>query len=100
MLRRESEEEVSDKMDKYEIARQHKIRESRKKGWEAAEILTRGLNGSTGYEDEALIKGFVEGLTRTHRTLQQKSVKAIYAVLKAWAEDCEKGDYDLRNKKK
>jgi len=64
-------------------------------GKEAGDILIKALNSMT-YDDEA-IKGFVDSLTHTHRTLQQASMRAIMALIMAWAEMDEKGCCDLRN---
>ena len=73
------------------------MKEGQERGKESADILTKGLNSFSSSGSEEVIKGFVSGITRTHRTLQQCSAHAIYALLKQWAEDYDNGCYDLRN---
>ena len=42
-------------------------------------------------------KEFADHLRREHRTLQQSAFGAFIATIKAWAEDAESGNFDLRN---
>lgn len=60
-------------------------------GVEAATIFTKALN-SMSYDKEA-IKGFVEKITTSHRTLQQSAMRAIFALLMEWADS----SHDERN---
>jgi hypothetical protein len=69
--------------------------EGHEKGKQAAKDLSSALNSMT-FEKE-VVKGFVEGMTVQHRTLQQCSMKAIYAVIVEFAEMNDRGAFDLRN---
>lgn len=80
-----------------DIEKQIRLEESRQKGIDSAKIITDGLNSSNSTESNVLIEGFVEGITRVHRTLQQCSAKAIYEVIKSWADNYDDGNYDGRN---
>jgi len=64
-------------------------------GAEAAGKLTKVLN-IMSYEQEA-IKGFVETITNSHRTLQQSTMRAMFALIMEWADMEEKGMHDPRN---
>ena len=65
------------------------------KGEKVAKDLSDALNSMTF--DKEVIKGFVDGLTKQHRTLQQSSMRAIYSLIHQWAEMGDDGQYDLRN---
>lgn len=65
------------------------------KGSEIAQELTTALNSMT-YEKE-VIQGFVDQITKSHRTLQQSTMRAVSALIFRWAEMKDKGHYDLRN---
>lgn len=65
------------------------------KGKNVASELSSVLNSMT-YEEE-VIKGFVEGITLQHRTLQQSSMRAILVLISEWAKMEENKRYDLRN---
>ena len=71
-------------------------KEGHDKGKQIAKDLSNALNSMTF--DKEVVKGFVEGITQQHRTLQQCSMRAIYAVIKEFAEMHEKGVYDARNR--
>ena len=71
-------------------------REAHEKGLKAAQALSKAVNNMTF--DKEVIKGFVEGLTQQHRTLQQCSMKALYAVIEEWATMADGGIYDARNR--
>jgi len=64
-------------------------------GKEVASLLTSALNSMT-YEKE-VIEGFVHGITTSHRTLQQSTMRGIYALIMDWAEKEERGMFDARN---
>jgi len=70
-------------------------REAYDKGAKVALDLTNALNSMTF--DKEVIKGFVSGMTQKHRTIQQSSMRAIYALIQQWAKMGEDGQYDLRN---
>ena len=57
--------------------------EAERKGQDIAEQLSKALNSMT--YDKEVIEGFVRGITNQHRTLQQSSMRAIYALLMEWA---------------
>ena len=65
------------------------------KGKEIGDMLTKALN-SMSYDKE-VIKGFVDSITHSHRTLQQSSMRAVMALILAWAEMDENGHSDMRN---
>lgn len=53
-------------------------------GSKAAEDLMKALN-TMSYEKET-IKGFVDTITRSHRTLQQSTMRSIFALMMQWAD--------------
>jgi len=59
----------------------------------AIDILFRALNGGSAYW---MTKGFVEGIRREHRTLQQKFGALILGLIRYYAGLSE-NEYDLRN---
>ena len=65
------------------------------KGQKSGVELTASLN-TMSYEKE-VINGFVDAVTSQHRTIQQSSMRAIYALIMKWAEMEENNQYDLRN---
>lgn len=69
--------------------------EAYNKGEKIAKELSDALNSMTF--DKELINGFVDGITKQHRTLQQSSMRAIMALIKEWSEMAEKGYFDRRN---
>ena len=70
-------------------------KEAYDKGEKIAKDLNNALNSMTF--DKEVIKGFVDGVTQQHRTLQQCSMRAIYTLIQRWAEMGKEGQYDLRN---
>lgn len=42
-------------------------------------------------------QGFVEGIMRQHRTLQQETFKLMWKCIEKWSEIYELGHYDERN---
>ena len=71
--------------------------EIEKLGAELAASLAEGLN-RMGYED-VFINGFLAGMDRQHRTLQQNAGRLVVAWLRHMSEigDRGSGHYDLRN---
>ena len=49
-----------------------------------------------GYEKD-FIEGYLNGIRKEHRTLQQNFGRVMIAVIKHYAEQYQKGCYDLRN---
>ena len=41
---------------------------------------------------------FSQEIRRGHRTIQQNTARVIFALIEGWANDFDKGNYDLRNK--
>ena len=72
-------------------------KEAYNKGEKVAKDLSNALNSMTF--DKEVIKGFVDGLTKQHRTIQQSSMRAIYELIGRWAEMGRTGQYDLRNER-
>ena len=70
-------------------------KEAYDKGEKIAKDLSNALNSMTF--DKEVIKGFVDGITKKHRTLQQCSMRAIFELIQRWAEMGRTGQYDLRN---
>lgn len=72
-------------------------REQEELGRKLADDLARGLN-AMGYEGE-FIKGFLSGMDRQHRTLQQNSGRLMIAWLQHMRTigDMGAGHYDGRN---
>ena len=70
-------------------------KEAYDKGQKIAKDLSDALNNMTF--DKEVIKGFADGMTQQHRTLQQSSMRAIYELIGRWAEMGRTGQYDLRN---
>lgn len=70
-------------------------KEAYDKGNKVAIDLSKALNSMNSNKE--VIRGFVDGLTQQHRTLQQCSMRAIYALIQRWAKMAEDGQYDLRN---
>ena len=62
-------------------------------GQEAAEALASFCN-----DYGADIPGFVVALHRQHRTLQQGVGRIMVTMIRQWAANYERGDYDDRNK--
>lgn len=69
---------------------------ARKSGQEAAKLFTKALN-SMSYEKE-VIEEFVKEITTSHRSLQQSSMRGVFALLMQWADMGEAGQFDDRNK--
>lgn len=70
-------------------------KEAYNKGEKIAVDLSNALNIMTF--DKEFIKGFIDGATQQHRTIQQSSMRCIYALIERWAKMAEEGQYDLRN---
>ena len=70
-------------------------KEAYNKGEKVAKDLSNALNSMTF--DKEVIKGFVDGLTKQHRTIQQSSMRAIYELIGRWAKMGEEGQFDDRN---
>jgi phosphoenolpyruvate-protein kinase (PTS system EI component) len=70
--------------------------EAYNKGEKIAKDLSDALNSMTF--DEEVVKGFVKGITTQHRTLQQSSMRAMFAVMYQFSKMCESGHFDARNK--
>jgi hypothetical protein len=64
-------------------------------GRELAERLASALNRMSG--EKEVIDGFLEGLSGTHRTLQQNFGNLLIASIRHLAEAKKRGWYDLRN---
>lgn len=65
------------------------------KGSKIAEEMLDNLNSMIYSED--FIEGFVNEITKSHRTLQQSTMRAVSKLILTWAEMKETGNYDLRN---
>ena len=70
-------------------------REMRQVGQDLAGQILTSIN-VMGYEKD-FIEGYIQGLAREHRTLQQNFGRVLVAVIKHYAEQYQKGCYDLRN---
>lgn len=69
---------------------------ARQAGTKIANDLTKALNSMT-YEKE-IIEEFVKTITSSHRSLQQSTMRAIFALLMEWAEHEAEGKFDDRNR--
>lgn len=62
------------------------------KGYQMAQELTDFLNNFSPDD-----KGFVNGLMREHRTLQQNTFRLMVKTMEAWAAQYDNKMYDDRN---
>lgn len=93
----ESSEIIGKVMELSDYKKEDYKKEAYDKGKKIAEDLSNALNSMTF--DKKVIEGFVDGVTQQHRTIQQSSMRAIYALIQGWALMAESGYYDLRNEK-
>jgi len=77
-----------------DMTQQIRNRKDIEKGKEIAKQFSDALNSFT---PDNVVKGFVEGITRNHRTLQQSSMDAIMSVIREWAKMYDEKCFDLRN---
>lgn len=68
---------------------------ARQSGKNVANDFTKALN-SMSYEKE-VIEEFVEEIATSHRTLQQSTMRGVFALIMHWAEAGEDGQFDARN---
>lgn len=72
--------------------------EATEKGRNIAKELTNALNSMSF--DKQVVEGFVAEITGyTHRTLQQSTMKGLYALMVAWAKAGDEGRFDGRNER-
>jgi len=65
-----------------------------KTGKEVAEVVENFVNSANSSD----IKEFADAITQNmHRTLQQKFMGAMGAIIRNWAQDSKDGIFDLRN---
>ena len=64
-------------------------------GIDLANQLMDAINHMGGERD--LVEGFMEGIIRSHRTLQQGSGRLLIAYIRHFADMYVKNQYDLRN---
>jgi len=84
-------------MDEQNVSLLLRKKEAQDRGKAIGAALTDALN-TYNYEKD-LVQGFIEGVVGSHRTLQQSTMRALYALILKWAEMYEKGYYDPRNEK-
>lgn len=68
---------------------------AREAGRNAAKDFTKALN-SMSYEKE-VIEEFVKEITTSHRSLQQSTMRGVFALIIQWAKAGEDGQFDARN---
>jgi len=64
-------------------------------GSDAADKLTKILNVMS-YEKEAT-QGFVDTIINSHRTIQQSTMRTVFALIMEWAKKGEEDVFDARN---
>lgn len=68
---------------------------ARASGKKIADDLTKALN-SMSYEE--VIEEFVKTITTSHRSLQQSTMRGVFALIMKWAWMESEGMFDDRNK--